>query len=121
MKTGSRTDRRHVVRALVSLAGLALAGASASADRRRRGREDDDDKRADHDAAARARAAGEIRPLTEIIDHVKLTHPGEIVGIELDREHGRWVYEIKLIAPGGRFLEIYVDARDKTTVKIEGK
>lgn len=52
---------------------------------------------------------------------MKIAHPGEVVGIELERKKGRWIYEIKLIAPGGRFLEIYIDAGDKSTIKIEGK
>ena len=86
---------------------------------KRRGRDGDDDD--DYAAAARAREAGEIRPLAEILEHIKAAHPGEVVGVELERKKGRWVYEIKLIAPGGRFFEIYVDAHDKSTLRIEGK
>jgi uncharacterized membrane protein YkoI len=31
--------------------------------------------------------------------------------VELEREHGRWVYEFKIVDAGGRLLEVYVDAR----------
>ena len=114
-----RLDRRGL---LVAVTGLMMAGHGASAVlARRSGRDGDDDDDDDHSAAAKARAAGEILPLTEILEHVKLTQPGEIVGIELDRKKGQWVYEIKVIAPGGRFLEIYLDARDKSILKIQGK
>lgn len=109
---------------LVAFAALAMMPTIASADRRGRDRDEDDDDeddKADQAAAARARASGEIRPLTEIIDDVQKAHPGEIVAIELDRDHGKWIYEVKLVEPGGRLVEVYVDARDKTILKIEGK
>jgi Peptidase propeptide and YPEB domain len=36
---------------------------------------------------------------------------GTVVGVELEREKGRWVYEAKVIAPDGRLIEMYIDAR----------
>lgn len=114
-----RLPRRRVMIALAGLGFSALGAATAEARRGGRDRPEEDDD--DHAAAARARAAGEIRPLIEILEHMKIAHPGEVVGIELERKKGRWIYEIKLIAPGGRFLEIYIDAGDKSTIKIEGK
>jgi len=104
--------------ALLAFAALAAAPQLALADRRGRGHDDDGEDQA---AAARARAAGEIRPLIEIIEHVQSAHPGEIVAIELERESGMWIYEVKLVETGGRLVEVYVDARDKTILKIEGK
>lgn len=118
-----RLPRRAILPALFGLGLATLCWPSAHARRGGRDREDDDydDDSDDHAAAARARAAGEIRPLIEILEHVKVAHPGEVVGVELERKKGRWIYEIKLVAPGGRFLEIYVDAHDKSMLKIEGK
>lgn len=116
-----RPARRAAIAAILGFAFLGSSHVAALGDRKRRGRDKDDDDRDDHAAAARARAAGEILPLTDILEHVKATYPGDVVGIELDREDGRWVYEIKLITPESRYLEIYVDARDKSIVKIEGK
>lgn len=114
-----RSDRRIILGVLGSIAMSAWTGWPAAA--KRRGRDDDDDDRDDQKAAARARAAGEILPLTDILDHLKVAYPGDVVEIELDREKGRWVYEVKLIEPTGRLVEIYVDARDKKILKIEGK
>ena len=35
---------------------------------------------------------------------------GEVVGVLFERRRGRWVYEFKVIGPGGRLVEVYVDA-----------
>lgn len=115
-------SRRKVILGILALATLASGQRLALADgkRRRRGKSDDDHDD-DHEAAARARADGEILPLTEIIEAISHSHPGEIVGVELERDEGIWIYEIKLVTPEGRYLEIYVDARDKQVVKIEDK
>jgi len=36
---------------------------------------------------------------------------GDVVGIELEREDGVWVYEVEIVTPGGVMVEAYVDAR----------
>lgn len=113
-----RLPRRSI---LIAMAGLVLTGLSGTSALARRGGRDNSDDDDDYASAARARSAGEIRPLTEILEYVKIAHPGEVVGIELERKKGLWIYEIKLISPGGRYFEIYVDARDKSTIEIKGK
>jgi uncharacterized membrane protein YkoI len=119
--------RRAFVSGLLAATIAILAPSSAPADRRRRRDDDkDDDDDGDdndygHEAAQRARAAGEIAPLSEIIDRVRKAHEGEVVGVELEREGGRWIYEIKLITPRNRYLEIYVDARSRAIMKVEGE
>jgi uncharacterized membrane protein YkoI len=64
----------------------------------------------DHDRARAALERGEVRPLEEILAAAAAEVPGEVVELELEREHGRWVYELKVIAPDGRVLEVMVDA-----------
>jgi uncharacterized membrane protein YkoI len=64
----------------------------------------------DHDRARAALERGEVRPLAEILAAAAAEVPGEVVELELEREHGRWVYELKVIAPDGRVLEVMVDA-----------
>ncbi len=54
--------------------------------------------------------AGEIRPLAEILRLLQPRLEGEVIGLELEREHGRWVYEFTVLEPGGRIVEWYVDA-----------
>jgi uncharacterized membrane protein YkoI len=45
--------------------------------------------------------------------------PGEVVEVELEREHGQWVYELKIIAPDGRMLEVLMDAATAIVIQIE--
>lgn len=114
-------SRRRIL-ACAALLGVTAAPAMIAAargndrdDRRSRRRDDD------YKDAARAREAGEIAPLADILAVVRATHPGEVVGIELEREKGRWVYEVKIVTHERRYLEIEIDARDKTIIKVEGK
>lgn len=72
----------------------------------------------------RARAAvlaGEIRPLAEILQRVQPQLGGEVIATELEREHGRWVYEFKVLRPDGRLVEWSVDARDGSVLETEAK
>ncbi len=64
----------------------------------------------DHDKARRALESHEALPLTELLDKVRPKLGGRIVGMELEREHGIYVYEFKVVTPKGRLKEIYVHA-----------
>jgi len=70
----------------------------------------------DHDRAREALEAGEILPLSTILQRVERENPGQVLDVELEREreHGetRWVYRIKLLRPGGTRARLEVDARD---------
>ncbi len=88
--------------------------------RRRRGkrrRRHDDD----YSYARGAVERGEAAPLADILQAVAKRYPGEVVEIEFEREGGRWVYEVKLIDTKGRLLELYVDAKTKEILKVEGE
>ena len=97
-----------------ALAGLlALAPLSAGA------HEDRDGQHAehDHDRARHARARGEILPIAEILRRVSAEVPGEVIEVELEHEDGDedaaepWVYELEILDPDGRRIEVRVDAR----------
>src|SRR5271166_82379 len=75
----------------------------------------------DHDRAERARERGEIRPLEEIMPILRQRSPGEVAQIELEREHGAWIYEFKVINPAGRLLEIRIDAATGGVIEVEGE
>lgn len=75
----------------------------------------------DQRRAREAVLAGEIRPLGEILQRVQPQLGGEVIATELEREHGRWVYEFKVLRPDGRLVEWYVDARDGSVLKTEVK
>ncbi len=85
-----------------------LPGAAAASDRD------------DHEHARRALEAGEILPLRALLERVREDYPGEVIEVELEREHGRWVYELELVRAGGRMLKLKLDARDGTLVRIRG-
>jgi uncharacterized membrane protein YkoI len=51
-----------------------------------------------------------ILPLETVLARVGESVQGNVVGVELEREKGRWVYEAKVIAPDGRLIEMYIDA-----------
>lgn len=43
------------------------------------------------------RESGKILPMEEILGRARAAQPGQIVEVELDRENGRYVYEVKVI------------------------
>ena len=62
----------------------------------------------------RARAAvesGQILPLQTVLQRVAISHPGQVLEVELEREHGLWVYELKVLRPGGSLFKLELDAR----------
>lgn len=69
----------------------------------------------------RAVEAGEVLPLSQILEKVRLRVSGDITGIEINREGGRWHYEFRVIDRGGRVLEVHVDAHSGNIEQIEGK
>ncbi|MCF8477967.1 MAG: PepSY domain-containing protein [Pseudolabrys sp.] len=80
---------------------------------------DHDDHR--RDQVRRAVEAGEIKSLAEILKIVQGKLPGEIAGVEIEREHGRWLYEFRIVDGKGRLYEVYVDARNGKIEKIKEK
>lgn len=98
MKAFSETLKLVIAALLLSAAvgGVALADEG----------EDDDD----HDRALEAVERGEAHPLAEILRRIRPQLDGEVVGVEFERQHGRYVYEFKVISTSGRLREVYVDA-----------
>lgn len=71
------------------------------------------------DCALDAFKGGEIRPLPEVLAVARQKLPGEVVKVELEREDGIWVYEIKILTPSGKRREIEIDARTLAVIKID--
>ncbi|GAB3546888.1 hypothetical protein GCM10027343_25410 [Noviherbaspirillum agri] len=71
----------------------------------------------DHDRARQALQAGEVLPLKAVLERVEQDYPGQVMEVELEREGGRWVYEIKILRTGGSLLKLKVDARDGTPLE----
>ena len=77
------------------LAALPLAGARA----------DDDQER-----ALSAREAGRALPLARILERANRDMPGQVLGVELEDEDGRVIYEVKVLGPDGRVRTLAYDA-----------
>ena len=95
---------------LAGLALLCLASAGAWA-----GDKDD------HDLARAAVLAGEVLPLPTLLERLQRTHPGQVLELELEREDGRWFYEIKLLQPDGQLVKLEVDAATAQVLTVKRK
>ena len=107
------TQWRRTLASLVMLMALALAlpgsGVSFAADN------------PDHDRARQAVEAGDVLPLRTILDRVEREYPGQVMEVELDREKGEWVYEVKLLRKGGALMKLKIQARDGTILGFKEK
>jgi uncharacterized membrane protein YkoI len=73
----------------------------------------------DHERARAALARGEVLPITEILRAASTEVAGDVLEIELEREHGAWVYEITIIDSDGRRREVLLDAATARVLEIE--
>jgi uncharacterized iron-regulated membrane protein len=64
----------------------------------------------DQDRARAAVQAGKVLPLKTLLERLQREHPGQVLEVELEQDDGRWIYEIKLLQPGGRLVKLEVDA-----------
>lgn len=74
----------------------------------------------DPERAAAERERGRIVPLERLLRLLAQQLPGRAVGVELEEDDGRMVYELKWLLPDGRRLEIEVDARDGRWLSLKG-
>ncbi len=83
---------------------LLLAAAPAHAD-------------SDQDRARAAVQAGQVLPLKTVLERLEREHPGQVLEVELERDDGRWVYEVKLLQAGGRLVKLELDAGSGEVLK----
>lgn len=102
---------RRTLALLLVLAALSPAFAAHA--------DDDGRGRRDHDDARRAYERGEALPLSQILQRAQIVAPGEVLEVEMDREHGRLVYEVEVLQRSGRVLEITMDARSGAVLSVE--
>jgi uncharacterized membrane protein YkoI len=97
---------RRAVLCLLSCAAVLAPAGPARADR-------------DHDRARMAVERGEALPLADILAKAGPKLGGEVVGVSFERKFDRWVYEFRIVAPGGRLSEVHVDASTAQILKRE--
>ena len=103
---------RGLLVCLVASSSLFWAGSS---------RAGGDGRGGDHDRARQALEAGEVLPLRTILDRVEREYPGQVLEVELERDGGRWVYEITTLRSGGSLVKLKVDARDGTVLGVKAR
>lgn len=69
--------------------------------------------------ASRLSAKGEIMSLEKISQKAKTYKPGEILEVELEKKHGRYVYEIDILDAGSQVWELKLDAKTGQLLKME--
>ena len=84
-------------------------------------RADDDDDDDDHDRARRAVEQGHALPLRVVLDQVERQFQGRAVNVELERERGRLIYEIRLLQADGRVVKLEVDAASGAVLQVKQK
>ena len=72
-----------------------------------------------HDRARQLRRDGVIVPLGDIVAEVTARWPGHVIEAELEREDGRYVYEIELLGDDGHVYEFEYDARTGRRLSYE--
>lgn len=101
-------------RRLLIVAAFAVALVPPGADAKRgRGRG------GDHDEAREAYEQGEALSLAQILPLALRAVPGEVLEVEIEREHGRLVYEIEILARSGRVRKVTLDARTGALLNVE--
>ncbi|EDM84602.1 PepSY domain-containing protein [Limnobacter sp. MED105] len=74
----------------------------------------DDDKR-----IRQLQRSGEILSLEQIFDRARKVKPGRIVDVDLDKDNGRYLYEIELLESSGKVWEMEFDARTGELLQLE--
>jgi uncharacterized membrane protein YkoI len=63
-----------------------------------------------------AQASGEVQPLKQILGALRGSFPGEVLDASLFENNGAWFYQIKILGPDSRVVEIIVDAQSAQVV-----
>lgn len=65
----------------------------------------------EHDRIRRMVRSGELLPLERILDAAQAQQAGEVIEVELEHEHGQFVYEVEVLDAGGVVHKLHFDAR----------
>ena len=73
----------------------------------------------DQDEARSLRDAGTILPLEDILAASRKLRPGRVMEVELEKKHGKYVYEIEIADDKGIVWEMKFNAQDATLISQE--
>ena len=77
------------------------------------------DDKLSQDEIRALREAGTIRPLEEILAASKTIRPGRVMEVELEKRHGKLVYEIVVADDAGVVWELKFNAADAKLISQE--
>lgn len=63
---------------------------------------------------------GELVPLEQIFDWLEAHYLGDILDVELERDDGEVLYEIRMVGPQGQIVEFEFDALSGQLMAMEG-
>ncbi len=95
----ARRSLALVAATLAALAATVFAALPASSAERVR-----------HQEVRQLRESGKILPMEDILGRARAAQPGQIVEVELEREDGRYVYEVRVIDDADTMHRLELDA-----------
>lgn len=75
--------------------------------------------RPDFEIAQEAVARGQILPLAKVLAQVQAIQPGRVIEVELELDDDVMVYEVELVTPDGRLIEMDLDAATGTVLELD--
>ena len=66
-------------------------------------------------------SGGQPEPQLQLLERLQRTHPGQVLELELEREDGRWIYDLKLLQTDGQLLKLEVDAATGQVLELKRK
>jgi uncharacterized membrane protein YkoI len=73
----------------------------------------------DHLEARRLLESGEVMSLQSILDKYRTDYPGRVIEVELEKKHGKIIYEIEIVDDNGEVRELYIDARNGDLLRVK--
>jgi two-component system OmpR family response regulator len=57
----------------------------------------------------------------DILDAAEAARPGRVIELDLERDDGRWIYELELVSPEGRLYEMEIDAATGAVLDVDAR
>jgi len=64
---------------------------------------------------------GKIMPLQEILRKAKVIKPGQVIETDLEKDDGRYIYELEILDEQGQVWELELDAQTGEFVELENE
>ncbi len=80
-----------------------------------------DDDRARGDDVRQLRESGKVLPMEDILARSRAAQPGQVVEVELERENGGYIYEVKIIDDADKVHKLEIDAASGEVLQRKSK